>query len=188
MVRLLLPVLEADSISVGSPKLLPFPSFPPSPRQLLTPSYQIMLCWYKGLFTLIKWLVTGPLHLLSQETDDLLVLFTIGHCVQHSVLQTTSHCTSHDSSEYMTGHAMLFQSVHCHIVDILISVRGLTVRSGACLQLSPCFALCTCHLPPSSKMSMLKTGNERISGYVLVHVGLSQPCHILIWATLYGKK
>ena len=42
--------------------------------------------------------------------------------------------------------------------------------------------------PPPSKMSMLKTGNERISGYVLVHVGLSQPCHILIWATLYGKK
>ena len=44
------------------------------------------------------------------------------------------------------------------------------------------------HSPPSSKMSMLKTGNETMSGYVLVHVGFSQPCHILIWATLYGKK
>ena len=31
MVRLLLPIPAADSISVGSPKLLPFPSFPPSP-------------------------------------------------------------------------------------------------------------------------------------------------------------
>ena len=56
---------------------------------------------------------------------------------------------------------MLLQSVHCHIVNILICVK---------------------------KMSMLITGNERMSGYVLVHVGLSQPCHILIWATLYGKK
>ena len=85
---------------------------------------------------------------------------------------------------------MLLQSVHCHIVNILICVRGLTVRSGACLQLSLCFALCARPPPPPppSKMSMLKTENERISGYLLVHVGLSQPCNILIWATLYGKK
>ena len=64
-----------------------------------------------------------------------------------ALIYTTSHCTSHDSSEYMTGHAMLLRSVHCHIVNILICVRGLTVRSGACLQLSLCFALCTCDLP-----------------------------------------
>ena len=29
MVRLLLPILEADIINIGSSKLLPFPSFPP---------------------------------------------------------------------------------------------------------------------------------------------------------------
>ena len=31
MVRLLLPIPAADSISIGCQKLLPFPSFPPSP-------------------------------------------------------------------------------------------------------------------------------------------------------------
>ena len=84
--------------------------------------------------------------------------------IVYNSLYCIDYCTSHDSS---TGHAMLLQSVHCYIVNILICVRGLTVSSGACLQLNLCFALCTRHLPPSSKMSMLKTGSERISGYVV---------------------
>ena len=35
MVRLLLPIPAADIISVGSPKLLPFPSFPPPPLTVI---------------------------------------------------------------------------------------------------------------------------------------------------------
>ena len=163
----------------------------------MTPDLTLCVHVYSlvGLRTLIKWLVTGPLHLLYTFHRKLMTcwyysLITMSHCVQQSVL--------HWFKPQVIAQAMTLQniwldmlccSVHCHIVNILICVRGLTVRSGACLQLSLCFALCTRHLPPpSSKMSMLKTGSERISGYVLVHVGLSQSCHILIWATLYGKK
>ena len=133
----------------------------------MTPDLTLCVHVYSlvGLRTLIKWLVTGPLHLLYTFHRKLMTcwyysLITMSHSVQQSVLQTTSHCRSHDSSEYMTGRAMLLQSVHCHIVNILICVRCLTVRSGACLATTEP-VLCTLYSPPLPPFQNVHAENRK---------------------------
>ena len=63
------------------------------------------------------------LHPFSQETDNLLVL-VIDYCgLLYTTLCIASIYTNPDSLAYITRHAMLLQSFHCHILDLDMCVQ-----------------------------------------------------------------
>ena len=93
-------------------------------------------CWQDHFICCIhftgNWWLSGISHWLLW-----VILYNSLYCIDlnHKSLHKSWLFRIYDWTCYV------LQSVHCHTVNILICVRGLTVRSGACLQLSLCFAL-----------------------------------------------